>query len=139
MERETGGLRPALNRSEVLSHKYVALVEGVCGTSASRSVAEFGAGSATFWLESPVHELWEGALRPHVHYIPLKRGLDDLEAILQVPGLTGVFIGPNDLSLCLGAEPSSAPEGEVLQTIERIVNTAHKYGCLLYTSDAADE
>ena len=54
MERETGGLRPALNRSEVLSHKYVALVEGVCGTSASRSVAEFGAGSATFWLESPV-------------------------------------------------------------------------------------
>ena len=82
MERETGGLRPALNRSEVLSHKYVALVEGVCGTSASRSVAEFGAGSATFWLESPVHELWEAALRPHVHYIPLKRGLDDLEDTL---------------------------------------------------------
>ena len=60
--------------------------------------------------------------------IETRGGLDDLEAILQVPGLTGVFIGPNDLSLCLGAEPSSAPEGEVLQTIERIVNTAHKYG-----------
>ena len=46
--------------------------------------------------------------------IETRGGLDDLEAILQVPGLTGVFIGPNDLSLCLGAEPSSAPEGEVL-------------------------
>jgi hypothetical protein len=35
--------------------------------------------------------------------------LEQVEAIAAVDGLDGLFIGPNDLSLALGVEPSSAP------------------------------
>ncbi|HEX4296972.1 MAG TPA: aldolase/citrate lyase family protein [Devosia sp.] len=36
-------------------------------------------------------------------------GLDNIDAILAVEGLDGIFIGPNDLSLALGEPPSSDP------------------------------
>ena len=39
--------------------------------------------------------------------------LRELDAICAVPGLTGVFIGPNDLALAIGHDPSDAPAGEV--------------------------
>lgn len=36
--------------------------------------------------------------------IETRKGLDNLEDILSVPGLDGIFIGPADLALALGAE-----------------------------------
>lgn len=36
-----------------------------------------------------------------------KKGLDNLEAICQTPGVTGVFIGPVDLSYALGLLPQA--------------------------------
>ena len=41
--------------------------------------------------------------------IETQQGLDNLDAILAVEGLDGVFIGPNDLCLALGLAPSSEP------------------------------
>ena len=60
--------------------------------------------------------------------IETRSALDNLEAILQTPGLTGVFIGPNDLSIALGHEPSSAPTGESLRVIEHVLARAHAHG-----------
>ena len=60
--------------------------------------------------------------------IETRSALDNLEAILQTPGLTGIFIGPNDLSLALGNEPSSAPTGESLRVIEHVLARAHAHG-----------
>lgn len=56
--------------------------------------------------------------------IETKKALDNLEEILSVPHLTGVFVGPNDLGLSLGFQPTSSPEGVVLDAVRRICNAA---------------
>ncbi|MFD0689544.1 HpcH/HpaI aldolase family protein [Actinomadura fibrosa] len=57
--------------------------------------------------------------------------LADLEAIVATPGLDGVFVGPNDLALALGAEPGLAvPPPEVEAAMVRIAEAAHVAGVL---------
>lgn len=47
--------------------------------------------------------------------------LENLEAILDVPGLDFAFIGPDDLGVSLGCEPTTEPRDPiVLDAIERI-------------------
>jgi 4-hydroxy-2-oxoheptanedioate aldolase len=53
--------------------------------------------------------------------IETREGLSNLEDILAVPGLDGIYVGPNDLSLALGFRPeneSSVPE--VINAIELV-------------------
>jgi len=53
--------------------------------------------------------------------IETQAGLDNLESILTVEGLDGIYIGPNDLSLALGQAPSSEPTAPiVIETIAHI-------------------
>lgn len=53
----------------------------------------------------------------------------DIEEIAQVPGVTGVYIGPSDLSLALGYDPSNGPTEAGLQhTVESILATCQKHG-----------
>lgn len=53
--------------------------------------------------------------------IETQLGLDNLDAILSVDGLDGIYIGPNDLSLALGHAPSSEPTAPaVVQAIAHI-------------------
>ncbi len=48
-------------------------------------------------------------------------GLANVEAILKTPGLDGIFIGPNDLSLALGCRPGSDfTEKVVIDAIEKV-------------------
>jgi 4-hydroxy-2-oxoheptanedioate aldolase len=57
--------------------------------------------------------------------IETTEALDNLEAILAVPGLDAVFIGPADLSAALGQFPNiGAPE--VKEAIQRIVSAADR-------------
>jgi 4-hydroxy-2-oxoheptanedioate aldolase len=54
--------------------------------------------------------------------IETRDGLDNLDAILDVPGIDGVFVGPNDLSLALGLPPGGDHDERVfVEAIERIV------------------
>jgi 4-hydroxy-2-oxoheptanedioate aldolase len=46
--------------------------------------------------------------------IETQMGLDNLDDILSVDGLDGIYIGPNDLSLALGEPPSSEPTAPVV-------------------------
>ncbi len=56
-------------------------------------------------------------------------GLDNMEAICQVDGLEGIFIGPSDLSLSLGSKPRPEPaEDQVEEAIARCLDAAHKAG-----------
>eukprot|EP00122_Pirum_gemmata_P005718 Pgem_evm1s5211 len=59
--------------------------------------------------------------------IETKQAIDNLESILSVDGLTGIYIGPNDLALSLGHNPTSNPTGEVLDIIVKIKNTAKNF------------
>jgi 4-hydroxy-2-oxoheptanedioate aldolase len=46
--------------------------------------------------------------------IETQAGLDNLDKILEVEGLDGIYIGPNDLSFALGQAPSSEPTAPVV-------------------------
>jgi 4-hydroxy-2-oxoheptanedioate aldolase len=61
--------------------------------------------------------------------IETREALGNLEKILAVEELTGVYIGPVDLSLSLGARPMLDQEDPVVvQAIEHIVRTAKASG-----------
>lgn len=53
--------------------------------------------------------------------IETREGLDNLDSILAVKGLDGIYVGPNDLSLALGHRPENESSvAEVIEAIERI-------------------
>ena len=60
--------------------------------------------------------------------IETKEALENLDAIMTTPGLSGIYIGPADLSLAIGEEPSfEKPEGDkVYDTIMRVLEHAKK-------------
>ena len=61
--------------------------------------------------------------------IETAEALETLEAIVSVPGLDGVYIGPADLALSLGHTPKfDHTEPELLEPIERIMTTAKAHG-----------
>lgn len=61
--------------------------------------------------------------------IETRDGLANVEEILSVPGLDGVYIGPGDLSLALGAPPSMAPkEPGVVAAIASVLQAAKRHG-----------
>ena len=63
--------------------------------------------------------------------IETRSAVDELEAILKVPGLTGVYIGPSDLGSAFGHGPGfDRSEPEVLELIEHIRRTTAEAGLM---------
>jgi 4-hydroxy-2-oxoheptanedioate aldolase len=61
--------------------------------------------------------------------IETKEALDNLDAILAVPGLDAIYVGPNDLALSLGLEPRFDPEdARMVAAIKTIVRRAEAHG-----------
>ena len=61
--------------------------------------------------------------------IETRQAVDNLDEILSVPGLDGVYIGPSDLSLTLGLDPvADLSHPTLLAAIERIRSGAQKAG-----------
>ncbi len=61
--------------------------------------------------------------------IETREGVENLEAILQVDGLDGVYIGPSDLAIALGYGPGFDHERpELLAVIRRIADCARAHG-----------
>ena len=60
--------------------------------------------------------------------IETKESLDNLDEIMETPGLDGIYIGPADLSLAIGEKPSfDKPEGDpVYEVIMKILEHAKK-------------
>ena len=60
--------------------------------------------------------------------IETKEALENLDSIMSTPGLNGIYIGPADLSLAIGEEPSfDKPEGDkVYDTIMKVLDHAKK-------------
>ena len=79
-----------------------------------------------------------GALRPGSGAEPLclvmietRAGLDHARDIAATPGLDGIYIGPSDLALSLGLEPTPRLEHEpVLEAIERIRSACAEQGVI---------
>lgn len=61
--------------------------------------------------------------------IETREALDNLDDILDVPGLDAVFVGPADLGQSLGHPPVLDPEEpHVTEAIDRIADSAGKHG-----------
>ena len=72
--------------------------------------------------------------------IETKEALDDLDAILSVPGLDAIYVGPTDLSLCLGGAPRMDQEtGPLADAIDHIVARCKVHGVIagIHTNSAA--
>ena len=65
--------------------------------------------------------------------------LEALDAILDTPGLDGIYVGPNDLALSLGKRPGSEQDATVSAAIARILAAARQRGLIagIFCSDAA--
>ncbi|MBI1398263.1 MAG: 2,4-dihydroxyhept-2-ene-1,7-dioic acid aldolase [Betaproteobacteria bacterium] len=61
--------------------------------------------------------------------IETRQAVDNLDDILSVPGLDGIYIGPNDLAISLGRPPSGVPTDKlVVDTIKTILAGTKKHG-----------
>jgi 4-hydroxy-2-oxoheptanedioate aldolase len=59
--------------------------------------------------------------------IETKQALDNLEAILDTPGVDGIYVGPSDLGLSIGLPPKlDREEPEVLRIYERLLKETGK-------------
>jgi 4-hydroxy-2-oxoheptanedioate aldolase len=54
------------------------------------------------------------------------QAVDQLEAILDVPGIDGVMVGPNDLTLSAGGAPTMTPTGEHRDLVLRVAKVARE-------------
>jgi 4-hydroxy-2-oxoheptanedioate aldolase len=54
-------------------------------------------------------------------------GVENLENILQVPGIDGIFVGPNDLSIQLGV-PDRYDETIYRTTVKKVIDTVEGHG-----------
>lgn len=85
------------------------------------------------------HERADAAVLVFV-MIETKRALDDLDAILDTPGIDGAYVGPADLSLALGYPPETdsvrAPHQDA---VRRVVEACHARGLVagLHTAQPA--
>src|SRR2546425_2976315 len=58
------------------------------------------------------------SIKPAIYaMIETAGGVDELDAIAATPGLAGLFVGPMDLALALGAEPGHGPESRRWQGV----------------------
>jgi 4-hydroxy-2-oxoheptanedioate aldolase len=61
--------------------------------------------------------------------IETRSAVEQLDAILDVPGIDGVYVGPSDLSWALGYEPAlDREEPEILALYQRIIDGTARRG-----------
>lgn len=81
------------------------------------------------WYNGPDYYQHANASILAIAMIETQQAVDNLDAILAVPGLDGIYIGPNDLAISLGRAPSGVPTDRlVVDTIHGILATTKKHG-----------
>ena len=61
--------------------------------------------------------------------IETRQAIENLDEILQVPGISAIYVGPSDLAMALGSEPRKGQnDPEVVEAKERIIETCKRHG-----------
>ena len=61
--------------------------------------------------------------------IETQEAIDNIDAILDVPGISGIYVGPSDLGLSLGLVPKlDRDEPQVLAIYDKLVAAVKKRG-----------
>ena len=68
-----------------------------------------------------------------------QEALDIIEDIVKLEGIDGIFIGPFDLSICMGI-PGEFTNPKFKAAITRIMNACHEVGklCMIFTTSTQD-
>jgi 4-hydroxy-2-oxoheptanedioate aldolase len=84
--------------------------------------------ASAYGVESP----YQSIANDEVLVIPMietQEAIDNIEAILDVPGISGIYIGPSDLGLSLGMKPVlDREEPEIFPIYEKLVKATAKRG-----------
>ena len=78
-------------------------------------------------------DYWQGANEEVIllAMIETRKGVENLDAILSVKGIDGVYVGPSDLSMSLGKPPTLDPsDPEVVSSIELIAKKVRAKGLI---------
>ncbi len=78
-------------------------------------------------------DYWQGANEEVIllAMIETRKGVENLDAILSVKGIDGVYVGPSDLSMSLGKPPTLDPsDAEVVSLIELIAKKVRAKGLI---------
>ncbi|MER3421595.1 MAG: 2,4-dihydroxyhept-2-ene-1,7-dioic acid aldolase [Chloroflexota bacterium] len=96
--------------------------EGIRSHGANRAILYAGVPNAEYVAKAN-HEI------ACIVMIETKQGLENLDDILSVPGLDGVYIGPSDLSFALGLFPKMDSDVPLhMQTVARILEACKRHG-----------
>ena len=61
--------------------------------------------------------------------IETQEGIDNIDEILSVPGISGIYIGPSDMGLSLGMEPMLDREEPIIMEIyQKLLASCRKHG-----------
>lgn len=98
---------------------------GIRSFGPNRAVIYAQAGSSRDYASSPDAEAILFAM------IETRSGLENLDAIIATPGLDGIYIGPGDLSLSLGYQPTMAPSAaEVVEAMQAVLAKVRTAGLI---------
>src|SRR5437868_4890486 len=106
---------------------------GVRSVGGSLHAASFGTGAATYYARANEEILV-------VIQAESVAAVENAEAILSVPGIDAVFIGPNDLLASMGRTPAmETTEPDFVRALELIRRTAERHGVApgIHVADAA--
>jgi 4-hydroxy-2-oxoheptanedioate aldolase len=93
-----------------------------------RGRRSFGPGLAALRAGAQPYETFAAEIEVWA-MIETRGGFDAVEEIAAVDGITGLYVGPNDLALCLGfPSGSSREEPEMLDAFARIIAAARAAG-----------
>lgn len=61
--------------------------------------------------------------------IETRQAIENLDAILEVPGISAIYVGPSDLAMALGSQPRKGQsDPAVVEAKARILETARRHG-----------
>lgn len=98
---------------------------GIRSFGPNRAVIYAQAGTSRDYASSPDAEAILFAM------VETRSGLENLDAIIATPGLDGIYIGPGDLSLSLGYQPTMAPTAaEVVDAMQAVLAKVRAAGLI---------
>lgn len=115
----------------------------VCPMINSRAECEAFVGACRYFPQGyrsfgPVRGMWYGGPDYFKHandtiitmaMIETKEAVEHIDEILSVPGLDSLYVGPNDLAITLGVQPSGVPTDPiVIDAIKTIAAGAKRHG-----------
>jgi 4-hydroxy-2-oxoheptanedioate aldolase len=73
-----------------------------------------------------------------VPMIETRQALEEIEAIISLPGLNAIYVGPNDLSLSMGLSPGPDNEGIYQDAYRAIIKSCLAHGIVAGIHGTAD-